>query len=61
MDYGVALAYVGEELVAEAFAAAGSLDEACYVDDVTYGGDYAAGVYYLCEGCESLVGDADLT
>ena len=58
---GVALADVGEELVAQAFALAGSLHEAGNIDDVADGRHDAARMHELGETGQSLVGHGDLS
>ena len=60
---GVDLADVGEELVAEALALAGALDEAADVDDLHGGVHDVAALRHLGEAVEALVGhlgDADV-
>ena len=61
VDDGVALADVGQELVAQAFALAGALHEAGNIDDVAYGGHDAARVHEFGEPSQSLVGHGDLS
>ena len=57
MDDGVALAYVSQELVAQAFALAGALHEAGNVDDVADCGHNAARVHEFGELGQSFIGD----
>ena len=57
VEDGVALADVGEELVAEAFAAAGALDEAGYIDYIDCGGDGALGMAYFGQDLQAAVGN----
>lgn len=59
MDYGVRLAYVGQELVAEALALGGTLHQAGYVHYLHGGGHHAARLAHLHELVEALVRDGD--
>ena len=60
MDDSVRLADVGEELVSQSFALAGTLDQSGYIDYLDGGGDHAAlGVTDLTEFDEPLVGHGD--
>ena len=54
--YGVGLAYVAKELVAQSFALARSLHQSGYVHNLACCGYYASRVYYLGEACEPFVG-----
>ena len=57
MQDGVALADVGQELVAKAFAPAGSAHQAGNVHDVHRGGDGTLGLAYLGEHVQTAVGN----
>ncbi len=59
VDYGVGLADVGEELVAETLAFACSLDETCDVDNLDSCGDDLRRVLDFVEYLETVVGDGD--
>ena len=61
VDDGVALAYVGQELVAQPFALAGAFDEACNIDDVADGGHDASRVYEFGELGQSFIGHRHLS
>ena len=56
---GVAVADVGEELVAEAFAFGGAANEAGDVDNLDGGGHHARRTLNLDEFGEAFVGDGD--
>ena len=56
MQYGVAFAYVGQELVAKAFATAGSAHKAGYVHDIHSGRYGALGFADFAQGIEPAVG-----
>ncbi len=60
MDDGVTLAYVGQELVAQPLALAGSLDQPGDVHDVTHGGHDTARVDQFGQLGEPLVGHGHL-
>ena len=60
VDDGVALADVGQELVAQSFALAGALHQSGNVHNVTDGGHNASGVYQLGQFGQTLVGNAHL-
>ena len=59
VDDGIALADVGEELVAEAGAVCGALDQARDVDKLHRRGDDVRGAADGGEGLEAVVGDGD--
>ena len=59
MDDGVAVAYVGEELVAETFAFGSATDEACDVNNLDGGRHHACWTLYLDEFGKAFVGDGD--
>ena len=56
VEYGVAFADVGEELVAQALSPARTLDEARYVDYIDRGGDCALGMAYFGKHLKAPVG-----
>ncbi len=57
VDDGVDLTDPGEELVAQALALAGALDQAPDVDELHGGGDHVLGGAHLGQGVETVVGD----
>ena len=59
MDDGVALTNVAQKLVAQSLALGGTLHQTGYIYNLAGGGHNAAGVYYLCQTGESVVGDGD--
>jgi hypothetical protein len=59
MDDGICLTDIGEELVAETFAFAGSSDKSGDVDNLHRCRYYPARMNYLSQFCEPFVGDGD--
>ena len=59
VDDGVGLADVAQELVAQALAAAGALDQAGDVDNLDRGGHDARGIHQFGEFVQSLIGHGD--
>ena len=59
VDDCVDFADVGEELVAEAFALVGALDQAGNVDELDRGGDDRAGLEEQFEAGQTIIGDGD--
>ncbi len=52
----IALPDVAQKLVAQAFSLAGSLDQACYVNNLHRGGNHALGIHDLGKGSRARVG-----
>lgn len=59
MDDGICLADIGEELVAEAFASAGTCDETSNVDESDGCRDDFLGVVHFLQIAQACVGDGD--
>lgn len=59
MQYGVGLADVGQELIAQAFSLGSALDQAGDVDDLDRGRNHGARLAHVDEAVEALVGHGD--
>ena len=59
MQYGIGLADVGEELVAETLTFGGALNKTCYVYNLHCGGYHRARVAHFDKTGEAVVGDSD--
>ena len=60
VDDGIALTYVGQELVAQALALAGAFHEASYIDDIAHGRHDATRMDQFGQLGEPFVGHRDL-
>lgn len=59
VQYGICFSDVGEEFVAETFAAAGAFDQAGDVYDLDGGGDYRARIAHFHQACQTVVRNGD--